>query len=85
FGIGQLPTGSKDPFALRRASLGVLRILVEKKINIDLSDLLDWALDNDWPIELQADTKAALTEYLLDRFSAWYQDAHIPADVFLSV
>ncbi|MDO6680854.1 glycine--tRNA ligase subunit beta [Oceanobacter sp. 5_MG-2023] len=85
FGIGQLPTGSKDPFALRRASLGVLRILVEKKINIDLSDLLDWALDNDWPIELQADTKAALAEYLLDRFSAWYQDAHIPADVFLSV
>ncbi|WP_338353621.1 glycine--tRNA ligase subunit beta, partial [Thalassolituus oleivorans] len=43
FGTGQLPTGSKDPFALRRASLGVLRLLVEKQINIDLGDLIDWA------------------------------------------
>lgn len=85
FGIGQLPTGSKDPFALRRASLGVLRILVEKQINIDLSELLDWALNNSWAIELKAETKATLTEYLLDRFSAWYQDANIPAEVFQAV
>jgi glycyl-tRNA synthetase beta chain len=85
FGIGQLPTGSKDPFALRRASLGVLRILVEKQINIDLSDLLDQALDNNWPAALKAETKATLTEYLLDRFSAWYQDASIAPEVFTAV
>ncbi len=85
FGIGQLPTGSKDPFALRRAALGALRILVEKKINLDLSELIDWALDNGWAIELQADTKATLTEYMLDRFSAWYQDENIPTDVFQAV
>ncbi|ASP37979.1 glycine--tRNA ligase subunit beta [Bacterioplanes sanyensis] len=85
FGIGQLPTGSKDPFALRRASLGVLRILVEKNIDLDLSELLDWAIDNQWSAELKAETKATLTEYLLDRFSAWYQDANIPAEVFMAV
>ena len=85
FGTGQLPTGSKDPFALRRASLGVLRLLVEKQINIDLGDLIDWALANEWATELRADTKATLTEYMLDRFSAWYQDENIPTGVFQSV
>ncbi len=85
FGIGQIPTGGKDPYALRRASLGVLRLLVEKDLDIDLSDLIDWAMDNQWPIELKADTKAKLTEYMLDRFSAWYQDENIPAEVFMAV
>ncbi|MCT7359221.1 glycine--tRNA ligase subunit beta [Thalassolituus pacificus] len=85
FGIGQIPTGSKDPFALRRASLGVLRLLVEKQINIDLGDLIDWTIDNNWVAAPKADTKATLTEYLLDRFSAWYADEGIPAGVFQSV
>ena len=85
FGIGQIPTGGKDPFALRRASLGVLRLLVEKQINIDLSQLIDWAIDNNWAIELKDDTKAKLTEYMLDRFSAMYQDQNIPAVVFQAV
>ncbi len=85
FGIGQLPTGSKDPYALRRASLGVLRILVEKQIKLDLNELIDWALDNNWSAELNADTKATLVEYMLDRFQAWYSDENIPAEVFQSV
>ena len=85
FGTGQIPTGSKDPFALRRASLGVLRLLVEKEINIDLGTLIDWTIDSDWATQPNADTKATLTEYLLDRFSAWYQDENIPTGVFQSV
>ena len=89
FGIGQIPTGGKDPFALRRASLGVLRLLVEKDINIDISTLIDWAIgsseENNWPIELKDDTKSKLTEYMLDRFSAMYQDQNIPAVVFQAV
>jgi glycyl-tRNA synthetase beta chain len=85
FGTGQIPTGSKDPFALRRASLGVLRLLVEKEINIDLGTLIDWTIDSDWATTPNADTKATLTEYLLDRFSAWYQDENIPTGVFQSV
>ena len=88
FGIGQIPTGSKDPFALRRASLGVLRILVEKEIDIDLGTLLSWALagyEEAEGVELKAGTRDTLTDYLLDRFSAWYQDENIPAGVFQAV
>jgi len=85
FGIGQIPTGGKDPFALRRASVGVLRLLVEKDLNLDLSELIDMAMDNNWPIELKEETKSKLTEYMLDRFSAWYQDESIPVVVFQAV
>jgi len=85
FGIGQIPTGGKDPFALRRASVGVLRLLVEKDLNLDLSELIDMAMDNNWPIDLKEETKSKLTEYMLDRFSAWYQDENIPVVVFQAV
>ena len=85
FGLGQIPTGSKDPFALRRASLGVLRILVEKEINIDLGQLIDWGIESTWETEPKAETKATLTEYMLDRFSAWYSDEKIPTEVFQAV
>ena len=85
FGIKQIPTGSKDPFALRRASLGVLRLLVENKIDIDLRQLIQWTLDGQWQTPLDANTEDSLIEYMLDRFSAWYQDENIPADVFQSV
>ena len=85
FGVRQIPTGSKDPFALRRASLGVLRILVEKNIDIDLDSLIDWAIDNDWKTTPVAETKETLIHYLLDRFSAWYQDENIPSGVFQAV
>lgn len=44
FGIGMLPTGSKDPFALRRQALGVLRILIEKKLDLDLDDAVGFAI-----------------------------------------
>jgi len=85
FGLGQIPTGSKDPFALRRASLGVLRILVEKEIDIDLGQLIDWALEANWETAPKAETKATLIEYMLERFSAWYKDEGISAEVFQSV
>jgi glycyl-tRNA synthetase beta chain len=85
FGLGQIPTGSKDPFALRRASLGVLRILVEKEIDIDLGQLIDWSIESTWETDPKAETKATLTEYLLDRFSAWYKDQGIATEVFQSV
>jgi glycyl-tRNA synthetase beta chain len=85
FGLGQIPTGSKDPFALRRASLGIMRILVEKEINIDLGQLIDWGIESTWETEPKSETKATLTEYLLDRFSALYKDQGIATEVFQSV
>lgn len=84
FGIGQAPKGS-DPFALRRAALGVLRIIVEKGYNLDLVELVAKAhelygdkLSND-NVELD------VIEFMLGRFRAWYQDEGFSVDVIQAV
>jgi len=63
--------------------------LVEKDLNIDLSDLIDWAVEaygaNTETAELKSDAKGKLIEYMLDRFSAMYQDQNIPTVVFQAV
>lgn len=85
FGIGQTPTGSKDPFALRRASLGVLRILVEKKYNLDLRVLIAEAA-NAFSELPKADTVVDnVLSYMLERFRAWYEEASIAPEIFQSV
>ncbi len=67
FGIGNLPTGDKDPFALRRHALGVVRMLAERDLALDL----DWLIAQAVPVfgTLITDGSAALTEFLYDRFS----------------
>lgn len=86
FGIGQPPTGTRDPFALRRAALGLLRILVEKRIDLDIGELLDIALaQHAFDVTTTATTRQQVTEYLLDRFGAWYADDGIAAEVIQSV
>lgn len=90
FGINQPPTGTKDPFALRRAALGVLRILVEKQLALDLTDLISWALES-YQLAGQtakldnANLEQQLISYLLDRFRARYEDEGVSVDVFLAV
>ncbi len=85
FGIGQQPTGSKDPFALRRASIAVLRILVEKKLPLDLRELLTVAKSQHNNLTVGDELVEQILGYMLDRFRAWYEDANIPAEVFQSV
>ncbi|WP_281647331.1 glycine--tRNA ligase subunit beta [Parendozoicomonas sp. Alg238-R29] len=89
FGIKQPPSGSKDPFALRRATLGVLRIIVEKKLNLDLRALIGKAVDGykAQGVELPAGEELTETvlDFMLERFRAWYQGEGISAEVFLSV
>jgi glycyl-tRNA synthetase beta chain len=90
FGINQPPTGTKDPFALRRAALGVLRILVEKQLPLDLSDLIAWShaeYANNGQSEAlnNKDLEQQLINYMLDRFRARYEDEGIAVDVFLAV
>ncbi len=67
FGIGNLPSGDKDPFALRRHALGVIRMLIEKDLAIDLSALLALAV----PVfaDKITDASAALTEFVYDRLA----------------
>lgn len=84
FGINQPPTGTKDPFALRRAALGVLRIIVEKELDIDLNDLMSWAAEQYDGLANES-VVDDLVDYMLERFRSWYEDENISAEVFLSV
>ncbi len=85
FGIGQQPTGSKDPFALRRASIAVLRILVEKNLSLDLRELLTFAKNQHQYLTVGEELVEQVLAYMLERFRAFFEDANIPAEVFQSV
>ena len=85
FGIGQAPTGSKDPFALRRASLAVLRIIVGKGLSLDLRNCLQLAAAQYPEGTLASDSTEQVLEYMIERFRAWYEDEDIPAEVFKAV
>jgi glycyl-tRNA synthetase beta chain len=89
FGIGEQPTGSKDPFALRRASVGVLRLLVEQKLNLDLRELLELTFSQYQSLEKPLSEGESVIEqvlqYMLDRFRAWYEEQNIPVEVFQAV
>lgn len=85
FGIGQKPTGAKDPFALRRAALGVLRILIELQLPLDLADLLDKAADGlTTQLGKKPETQEAL-DYILERLRAYYQEQGIGAELVEAV
>lgn len=89
FGIGQAPKGS-DPFALRRASLGVLRIIVEYGYDLDLTDLVAKAkslfANEDGSSRLtNDDVEADVIEFMLGRFRAWYQDEGHSVDAIQAV
>lgn len=85
FGIGQKPTGVKDPFALRRATLGVLNILVHRQLDLDLKELIGLALDQHSRLPKADAVADELLDYMLDRFRAWYQAEGIATGVFLAV
>ena len=85
FGIGQLPTGSKDPFALRRASLAVLRILMELGSDLDLGQIAQKAASGFTDGVLDGDTAQRVSDYAMDRFRAWYEDQGVPVAVLRAV
>ena len=85
FGIGQKPSGSRDPFALRRASLGVLRIVVEKEIDLDLREALSLAIKQHGDLAATETLCEEVLTYMLDRFKSWYEDEKIASEVFQSV
>ncbi|MGL4191380.1 MAG: glycine--tRNA ligase subunit beta [Vibrio sp.] len=84
FGIGQAPKGS-DPFALRRASLGVLRILVEYGYQLDLVDLIAKAKSLFGDRLTNANVEQQVIEFMLGRFPTWYQDAGFSSDIIQAV
>ncbi|RUR30089.1 glycine--tRNA ligase subunit beta [Vreelandella andesensis] len=85
FGIGQRPTGAKDPFALRRASIGVLNILVKGQLNLDLRELLSVATEQHQGLPKAEGLVEDVLTYMLDRFRAWGQEEGISAEMYLAV
>lgn len=85
FGIGQAPKGSADPFALRRAALGALRIIVEKNLPLDLEDLVKKSATLFGDKLSNQNVVADVVDFMLGRFRAWYQDEGIAVDVIQAV
>jgi glycyl-tRNA synthetase beta chain len=85
FAIGQPPTGSKDPFALRRSAIGVLRIMVENQLDLDLLACIEASLGEFGSLETDPKTAEKVFDFMLERFRSWYSDEGIPSNVFQSV
>lgn len=85
FGINQPPTGSKDPFGLRRAALGIIRILVDKRYNLDLFNIIEYGL-NGYSLNFEkSHTVQQVQEFILERLKPWYQEKGVSTDKILSV
>ena len=84
YGIGQAPTGSKDPYALRRLALGLLRILLEAKIELNLKSLIDYSLNLHLK-EVDRSCGDDIYSFMMDRLKAYYKDANVDSNVYEAV
>jgi len=85
FGIGMLPTGSKDPYALRRAALGVLRILIEKQLDLDLAEAIEFAIEQFAGKVKGEGLGLQVQDFIFDRLRARYEDEGVDVAVYQSV
>ena len=85
FGLGQVPTGDKDPFALRRSALGLVRIIIEKELNLDLKKLVETSLS----LHPQITTTDALVDtiydFIISRLKSYYADKGVSVEQFEAV
>ncbi len=85
FGVGLIPTGEKDPYALRRAAIGLLRIIIEKELKLDLKVLLTQAYKNLKDAVKNKDVVEQVLQFCLDRYKVWHQDQGITPQVIDAV
>lgn len=86
FGIGQVPKGDRDPFALRRAAIGLLRIIVEGNYrSLDLEKLVAVSIESFGTLLTADSVQNDVVDFLLGRFRAWYQEQNIAVDVIQAV
>ena len=88
FGINQIPTGDKDPFALRRAALGILRIAIEKQLDTNIEALIDKSIDayqDKLPKINKRELGKACYDFIMDRAKAYYIESGVAVDVFDAV
>lgn len=85
FGLNQLPTGNKDPFALRRCALGIIRTIIENQLSFDLETLLQFAIDT-YQVSLEnKNTRQQLFAFFNDRLRIWCKDQGFSLDIVDSV
>ncbi len=85
FGIGQVPSGDKDPFALRRAALGALRIIIEKQLDIDLKAALEHSAETNIGLFDNDHVITQVFDFMMGRLKAYYSDAGVAPDTFEAV
>lgn len=85
FAIGQKPTGEKDPYALRRASLGVLRTIIERQLDLDLKQLISLSAELLKDKVDASKVEQEVFDYIIERLRAYYLDRGVTADVFDAV
>ncbi len=87
FAVGLIPTGDKDPFALRRAALGVLRILIEQKIDLDLVKLLEISIESvkDKIGDVKENLSRQIYDFMMERLRTYYHDKGVSPDLFDAV
>ena len=82
FGINQAPTGDKDPFALRRAAIGTIRIILEKQYSIDLQALIAKTITNYKDKLTHNDVQNEVKQFLFERLKHFYKEQHINPELF---
>ncbi|MEI6893662.1 MAG: glycine--tRNA ligase subunit beta [Colwellia sp.] len=85
FGINQAPKGDKDPFALRRAAIGSIRIIIEKKLDLDLLTLINKSIELFGEKLVNENTAKDVLDFIMGRFRAFYQEQGIRVDIIQAV
>ncbi|MBA6338288.1 glycine--tRNA ligase subunit beta [Colwellia sp. BRX8-7] len=85
FGINQAPKGDKDPFALRRAAIGLIRIIIEKKLPLDINTLIEESVSLYGEKLSNENVNVQVVDFVLGRFRAYYQEQGISVDVIQAV
>ena len=85
FGIGQIPSGDKDPFALRRAALGALRVIIEQGLDIDLLEMLEHSAETNIGLFDNDHVITQVFDFMMGRLKAYYHDAGVAPDTFEAV
>lgn len=86
FAIGIKPSGSQDPYALRRQALGILSILLDRKLSVNLNNLINAALDNYSNLEFNKEEVASqIVEFFVERVKNLFKDLGIRYDVIDAV
>lgn len=84
FGMGNVPTGDKDPYGLRRAALGIIRIIIENQLSLDLKEILVEASKN-YHCAFKQNLTGDILDFIYERLRGWYLEQEIPANVFQAV